>query len=130
MSFLPQFPAAAMACIALCSLTVQPSHAQAPAAKAPAYYLSEFEVTDVEGIKPYSAQVEATFKPFGGHYIARGGQVRSLEGEAGKRIVMIAFPSLAQAQAWYDSPAYREIRPIRLRSATSRVYVVEGVSAP
>jgi quinol monooxygenase YgiN/uncharacterized protein (DUF1330 family) len=101
-----------------------------PATKAPAYYVSEFELTDAEAIKPYSAQVEATFKPFGGYYFVRGGQVSSLEGGPIKRIVMIAFPSLEQAQAWYDSPQYREIRPIRLRSAKSRVYIVEGARAP
>jgi uncharacterized protein (DUF1330 family) len=38
---------------------------------------------------------------------------------------MIAFDSMEQAQAWYDSPAYRAIRPIRHKSATSRVYIVE-----
>lgn len=97
-----------------------------PASKAPAYYVSEFELTDPEGIKPYSAQVEATFKPFGGYYFVRGGQISVLEGEPTKRIVMIAFPTLERAQAWYDSPQYREIRPIRFRSAKSRVYIVEG----
>jgi len=56
----------------------------------------------------------------------RGGQTASLEGDQPKRIVMIAFDSMAQAQAWYDSPAYHAIRPIRLQSAKSRVYIVEG----
>jgi hypothetical protein len=53
-------------------------------------------------------------------------QDRVVEGEAPKRIVMIAFDSMEQAQAWYDSPAYRAIRPIRHKSATPRVYIVEG----
>jgi uncharacterized protein (DUF1330 family) len=95
-------------------------------AKQPAFYISEFELSDPEGIKPYSQQVEATFRPFTGRYLVRGGQTASLEGEQPKRIVMIAFDSMAQAQAWYDSPAYRAIRPIRLQSAKSRVYIVEG----
>jgi uncharacterized protein (DUF1330 family) len=92
----------------------------------PAFYISEFEVNDPDGIKPYSQQVEATFAPFTGRYLVRGGQTSSLEGEQPKRIVMIAFDSMAQAQAWYGSPAYRAIRPIRLQSAKSRVYIVEG----
>ena len=94
--------------------------------KRPAFYISEFELSDPEGIKPYSQQVEATFAPFTGRYVVRGGQTASLEGDQPKRIVMIAFDSMAQAQAWYDSPAYRAIRPIRLQSAKSRVYIVEG----
>jgi uncharacterized protein (DUF1330 family) len=94
--------------------------------KRQAFYISEFELSDPEGIKPYSQQVEATFAPFTGRYVVRGGQTASLEGDQPKRIVMIAFDSMAQAQAWYDSPAYRAIRPIRLQSAKSRVYLVEG----
>ena len=94
--------------------------------KRPAFHVSEFELSDPEGIKPYSQQVEATFAPFTGRYVVRGGQTASLEGDQPKRIVMIAFDSMAQAQAWYDSPAYRAIRPIRLQSAKSRVYIVEG----
>ena len=94
--------------------------------KRPAFYVSEFELSDPEGIKPYSQQVEATFAPFTGRYVVRGGQTASLEGDQPKRIVMIAFDSMAQAQAWYDSPAYRAIRPIRIQSAKSRVYIVEG----
>jgi quinol monooxygenase YgiN/uncharacterized protein (DUF1330 family) len=98
------------------------------AAAAPAYYLSEFELTDAEGIRPYSAAVESTFTPFGGRYVVRGGQRVSLEGEAPERVIMIMFPSLAQAQGWYDSPAYKAIRPIRQRSATARVFVLEGMT--
>jgi uncharacterized protein (DUF1330 family) len=56
-----------------------------------------------------------------------GGKSASLEGAAPKRVVMIAFDSIAQAQAWYDSRAYRAIRQIRHQSATSRVYLVEGL---
>ncbi|WP_189611029.1 DUF1330 domain-containing protein [Pigmentiphaga litoralis] len=100
------------------------------AAPVTAIYVSEFEVTDPEGIKPYSAGVDATFAPFGGRYIVRGGTVASLEGGATKRVVMIQFPSMEQARAWYDSPAYRALRPIRHQSATSKVFIVNGVTQP
>ncbi|PYE30544.1 uncharacterized protein (DUF1330 family) [Rhizobium sp. PP-F2F-G38] len=98
------------------------------AAEKPAYYISEFEVTDPEGIKPYSAQVEATFTPFGGRFIVRGGgDIVSLEGSSFEgRMVVIAFDSMEKAKAWYNSPQYEKLRPIRQRSATSRVYIVEG----
>jgi uncharacterized protein (DUF1330 family) len=117
-----------LAAVAALVLPWRDSHAQ-PAASvtAPAYYISEFELTDPEGIRPYSAAVEATFAPFGGRYAARGGKVVSLEGESGKRVIMIVFPSLEQAQAWYDSPRYREILPVRQRSAKSRVFIMEGL---
>lgn len=120
----------AMAAAAAAGLAAGPSHAQAPLPTdpKPAIYVSEFEVTDPEGIRPYSAGVEGTFLPFGGRYIVRGGPVTSLEGPPTRRIVMISFPSVSQAQAWYDSPAYRALRPIRHRTATSKVFIVEGAA--
>ncbi|QBI05093.1 DUF1330 domain-containing protein [Pseudoduganella albidiflava] len=107
-------------------------HAQeAPAARPRAFYISEFVVTDREGMKPYSAQVESTFLPFGGRYIVRGGSIDTLEGDGPKGgMVVIEFDSRERAQAWYDSAAYRKIMPFRHRSATSRVYIVEGAVIP
>jgi uncharacterized protein (DUF1330 family) len=108
-------------------LPLHAAHAQTSSSKAPAFYISEFELTNPEGIRPYSAAVESTFTPFGGRYVVRGGKVASLEGGVTKRIVMIAFPSVEQAQGWYDSPAYRAIRPIRHQSATTKAFIVEGL---
>src|SRR3954471_2381773 len=65
-----------------------------------AYYVAEFALTDPEGIKPYSAGVAATFKPFGGGFIVRGGKIVGLEGPApGSRTVIIEFPSMERAEA-------------------------------
>ncbi|WP_227449416.1 DUF1330 domain-containing protein [Pseudomonas syringae] len=103
---------------------------EAKAATPPAYYVAEFEITDAEGMKPYSAQVESTFKPYGGHFIVRGGKTISLEGTAPKRRrVVIEFASVEKAQAWYNSAEYTELRKIRQRSAKTDVYLIEGVSA-
>jgi uncharacterized protein (DUF1330 family) len=90
--------------------------------------VAEFEITDPEGMKPYSANVESTFKPYGGHFIVRGGKTVSLEGDAPKRRrVVIEFDSVVKAQAWYNSPEYTELRKIRQRSAKTDVYLIEGV---
>jgi len=113
---------ASLAAVVMASMTM--AHAQTPTG--PAIYVSEFEVTDAEGMKPYSAGVDATFAPYGGRYIVRGGEVISREGAPSKRIVMIEFPSMAQAQAWYDSPTYAALRPVRQKASTARVYIVQG----
>ena len=104
-------------------------HAQAPSkATAPAYYIADFELTDPEGIRPYSAGVAATFEPFGGRFIVRGGEIAALEGERPKgRLVMIAFDSMEKAQAWYHSAEYQKLIPIRQRSGNSRTFIVEGI---
>jgi uncharacterized protein (DUF1330 family) len=118
------------AAVVMGAIALKGPHAQAPSAsKLPAFYISEFEVTDPEGLKPYSARVASTFEPFGGRYIVRGGTIAPLEGEAPKgRIVIIAFESMEKAQAWYDSPAYQELKPIRHKAAKSRVFIVEGTA--
>lgn len=100
-----------------------PDHSQ------PCYYVAEFTVHDPEGIKPYSAQVESTFAPYGGKFIVRGGEIESLEGVAPtQRRVVIAFPSIERAKAWYASPAYVELRKIRQKTADASVYLVPGIA--
>jgi uncharacterized protein (DUF1330 family) len=121
---------AALAGVVIGAMTIKGLHAQAPSAsKLPAFYISELEVSDPEGLKPYGARVAATLEPFGGRFIVRAGKVASLEGEAPRgRIVVIAFESMEQAQAWYGSPAYQEIKPIRHKAAKSRTFIVEGTA--
>jgi uncharacterized protein (DUF1330 family) len=94
---------------------------------APAYFVAEYKVNDAAGLVPYREHVEATFLPYGGHFVARGGETRSLEGALIKGgIVVIEFPSFEKASAWYDSAEYGKLRPIRQRSAETRAYIVQG----
>ncbi|MDW5510616.1 MULTISPECIES: DUF1330 domain-containing protein [Serratia] len=94
----------------------------------PAYYVAEFQSTDREAIKPYSAQVESTFSPYGGRFIVRGGEPDIKEGFGAQgRLVIIKFDSLKRAQDWYNSPEYQNLIPIRHRSGNSRTYIVEGL---
>jgi|SRR5215831_14403952 len=95
---------------------------------APGYIIAEVEVTDRAALQKYGAKVPETLAPFNHQYIIRGGKTRSLEGDPPKGIVMIAFDSVEKAQAWYDSPAYDAIKPIRIGSTKSRVFIAEGVA--
>jgi uncharacterized protein (DUF1330 family) len=98
----------------------------------PVYLISEADViTDPTGVKEYGAKVLETLAPFNGHYhfVVRGGKTESLDGDAPpKGIVVIAFDSSEQARAWYDSPAYAAIRPIRQAAVKGRMFIVEGVA--
>lgn len=114
----------------LCILAPSAAGAQdKPAGAGPAYYIADFEVTDREAIKPYSANVEATFKPFGGRFIVRGGDPVPLEGYSPNgRLVIIEFDSMEKAKAWYNSPVYAQLRPIRQKAGHSNVYFVQGMA--
>jgi len=94
----------------------------------PGYVVAEVDVKDPAMFKKYGDQVPGTLAPFNGHYIIRGGNPQAVEGDAPKRFVVIAFDSVEKAHAWEDSPAYGAIKPIRHSSATSRVFIAEGVA--
>lgn len=91
-----------------------------------AYVVNEIAVTDPERFQTYASQVPATLPPFGGRYIVRSGATEAMVGTPPGRIVILEFPSLAQARAWRSSEAYARILPIRDATSTSRVYIVEG----
>ena len=94
----------------------------------PGYVIAEVDVTDPGTFQKYAEKTPGTIAPFNGRYIIRGGKTLSLEGDAPKRFVVIAFDSMEKAKAWEDSPAYEAIKPIRHSSAKSRVFIAEGVS--
>jgi uncharacterized protein (DUF1330 family) len=93
----------------------------------PAYLIAEIRVTDPEAYKEYVSKVPAGIEAFGGRFLVRGGKTESLEGaEPAGRVAVIQFRSLAEAKQYWNSPAYKEIEPIRHRSATSRIFLAEG----
>jgi len=94
-----------------------------------AYVLAEPDVTDPATFQKYAASVPGTLALYGGHYLARNGQVIPEEGEAPKRSVIIEFDSLKKAQDWYNSPEYNKIKPIRFASAKTRLFIADGVPA-
>ena len=101
-------------------------HAQQ--AKAPGYIIYEADaLLDKPNIQKYAEKVPETLAPFNHRFIVRGGKPEALEGETPQSIVVIAFDSVEKAREWYDSPAYRAIRPIRQSASKGRLLIVEGV---
>ena len=96
----------------------------------PAYWIAEVEVTDPTTMRKYTEKVLETLAPFNGHYryLVRGGKKQALEGEAPKGIVVIAFDSVEQARAWFDSPAYAAIKPVQESAPKSRIFIAEGIA--
>ena len=75
----------------------------------------------------YAKAVPATLEAFGGQFIARGGNLKLLEGEwPHSRLVIIEFPSREAAEGWYRSPEYQKIIGLRLSSSAGNLVIVEG----
>jgi uncharacterized protein (DUF1330 family) len=75
----------------------------------------------------YLERIQATLDPFGGRFIAHGPEVEVREGEWAGTVVIIAFPDLDAVRAWYDSPAYQEILPLRTDHIDGSAILFEGV---
>lgn len=105
-------------------------------------------------IVEYLRRIDATLDPFGGRFAVHGVLPEVLErgieiearpphrtgtpelldldspvGEWPGVLVVIAFPDLGAARAWYDSPGYQDILPLRTRNADGVTLLVDGVPA-
>lgn len=59
--------------------------------------------------------------------LARYGTLKVLEGPDCDGVAIMEFPSLADAEAWYDSSEYQDARRFRREAGDYRVMIVEGV---
>ena len=55
------------------------------------------------------------------------GAMQAAEGPAPDGIIILQFPSMADARAWYDSPGYQQALPHRQKAADYNVVFVEGL---
>lgn len=93
-----------------------------------AYMIVTVDVTDPEQYRQYTDRSPAALAKFGGRFLARGGRTVTLEGDPEtRRVVVVEFPSLEQAEACYASPEYQEAKSHREGAATARFIAVDGV---
>jgi uncharacterized protein (DUF1330 family) len=83
------------------------------------------DVPDEDALS-YLEQVEATVAPHGGKWLAQGaGDV--IEGAWPGSVVLMEFPDRAAANAWYKSPAYQAILPLRVKNAISDIILIDSL---
>ncbi|MEU3216331.1 DUF1330 domain-containing protein [Streptomyces sp. NPDC006971] len=78
-------------------------------------------------IAEYIERLPGTFEPYGGRYLLHMTRHEVTEGSRPGAVVMIGFPGIREARAWWGSPAYREIAPLRSRHIDGDIILVEGV---
>lgn len=94
----------------------------------PAYVIVQGEVDDLDAFDRYRALAPGTVADGGGTYLARGGHVEPLEGEAPPaRTTVLEFPTREAALAWYHGEQYTAARALRAGAARFRMYVVDGL---
>ncbi len=92
------------------------------------YVIAEVEVLDPEPYQEYTRSNTETVPRHGGRFLVRGGRCEVLEGERPlHRLVVIEFPGFEEAKAWYQSPEYQSVLPLRHKHArTTFLAIVEG----
>jgi uncharacterized protein (DUF1330 family) len=115
-----------LAGVAIGACAVQGLHAQA---KPKAYSITEAQVIDAAATAAYVPQALAAIKTAGGHpFNTGGGKVVGLVGDAPARVAINEWDNLDQAQAFYNSAAFKDLAPQRDKAQkVLRLYIVEAV---
>jgi len=91
------------------------------------YVIANIEVIDAEGYEAYRSQTAGVIAQYGGRFLVRGGEVEVREGQPGiARFVVIEFPDMDAARAFYGSPEYQAILPHRTANSNGSLFLVEG----
>jgi len=93
-----------------------------------AYYITH-RVTDgdAEVMNLYSSKVNATFAPYGGIKIVRGGDPDCLEGDWDiDRMTIIKFPDMDSLKGWYNGPEYADLKAMRHSVMKANAIAVVG----
>ena len=94
-----------------------------------AYIIVDTLITNGEEMENYKLLAKPLVESFGGEYLARGGELVVKEKQlwSPTRLVLLRFPSMAQAQTFYDSPEYQKILPISQSCAKRTLVMLEGL---
>jgi uncharacterized protein (DUF1330 family) len=93
-----------------------------------AYALAHLRTpTAHEDVFTYIDRIQETMDPYGGRFLVHGAEVEVLEGSWPGTVVILEFPDVSAARAWYASPDYQEILPLRTRHIDGDTLIVQGV---
>jgi uncharacterized protein (DUF1330 family) len=94
-----------------------------------AYWINTFRsVTDPEKLAAYIELAGPAMRAAGGRFLARGQPARAFEGGVVERTTLIEFPSVDQAVAAYESPAYQEALRALGDGAERDIRIIEAAS--
>ncbi|MFB4307094.1 DUF1330 domain-containing protein [Actinomadura sp. GTD37] len=75
----------------------------------------------------YIERIQGTMDPFGGRFLVHGTNPEVVEGPLDGGYVLIEFPDMDKARAWYESDAYRAILAMRTDNIEGTTVFLQGV---
>jgi uncharacterized protein (DUF1330 family) len=94
-----------------------------------AYVIGRVTIHDPSWIENYIPKVQAQVDPYGGRYLVRNTEVDQLEGGVPPPsvAVVLEFPSIEDARAWYGSEEYKPYLNARRAGATEELLLIDGL---
>jgi|ERR1700692_3128842 uncharacterized protein (DUF1330 family) len=91
------------------------------------YMIADIKVTDDKWIPAYAAKVHDIVHKHGGKYLARSGNVETLEGKPldTTLIALLEFPSAAAVKAFLGDPQYAPFKAARQKGTDSRFQLID-----
>lgn len=79
--------------------------------------------------REYAAKAAAVVAQYGGSYLVRGPAAQQVEGDlyAGRTVIVSRFPSVDAARAFYESPEYAQLKPLRAGTGIYDIGLFQGV---
>lgn len=94
-----------------------------------AYMIVDTKIKNADAYEEYKALARPLAEKFGGQYRVRGGEMVACETDlwSPTRMVVIEFPDMAAARAFYESNEYEPIKKIRRANSECTVVLVDGI---
>ena len=94
----------------------------------PGYIIADVTVANEQQILEYRRWSTIAMRAHDAEIVVRGGPIEVLEGPwHPTRLVILKFPSMDKARAFYHSHQYRRARNAREGAAIMRMVLVEGL---
>ncbi len=94
------------------------------------YVVAQGRVENPEVLARYVEKAIPTIGAHGGRIVAFDETPEVVEGTVDcPRTVIVEFPTQEAFRAWYDSPEYQTILPMRLEAAPGTLIVANGLGA-
>jgi uncharacterized protein (DUF1330 family) len=94
-----------------------------------AYVIVDVDIKDPVRYEDYKKLTPASLVSYEGKFVVRGGKAETLEGSwKPGRLVVVEFPSMEKAKAWWSSEGYAPAKAIRQSASVTQMIVVEGAA--
>ena len=104
--------------------------AASDAAQPHGYMIANYEIIDQETYAEYMEAAGPLAPQYGGRIIVFNLDSTGVEGDPQSVMAIAEFPSLADAERFYNSPEYTEARKFRIASTEGTVVITEGFVPP